>query len=273
AGFGCPHQPAVDGVDRIAPDPITTLVAAPATLTSVTLRWRAPGNDGNVGQASSYDLRYTTGAMAETTFPTATRVGPVPPPREAGRIQEVTVDGLVSGKSYSFAIKAADEARNVSGLSNVARAGPIPPPPAMQALVGGVAWSSLPPADPSPVRLEVHADVNEIHLVGQGRLEGASGVSTILIVLHGSSPASIEGWAYGVFELENGAGWISVEGDERGFGIRSTTATKAAGSFSFMGRSSVDGSLQVVTAGEFDAPIVYIGSPSARARMGAARAR
>ncbi|HEQ98413.1 MAG TPA: hypothetical protein ENO22_03620 [candidate division Zixibacteria bacterium] len=89
-------------------------------LTSITLTWTAPGDDGNVGQAAQYDVRYSVSPITEQTWNSATQADGEPAPAPAGDPESFTVDGLEANTTYYFAIKTADEAGNWSGLSNVA---------------------------------------------------------------------------------------------------------------------------------------------------------
>ncbi len=102
-----------------APAAITTLAAGSATSNSVVLTWTAPGDDGIVGTAASYDLRRSTSAITAVNFSTATVVTGAPAPAVAGTVQSATVTGLAASTSYYFAIKTADAKPNVSAISNV----------------------------------------------------------------------------------------------------------------------------------------------------------
>ncbi|MBA3065916.1 N-acetylmuramoyl-L-alanine amidase [bacterium] len=92
----------------------------------IKLSWIAPGDDGIIGTASQYDIRYSTveawsPAVSTLTFADASLVSdfsPVPEPLAAGGAQSVTVTGLTVGTTYYFAVKTADEIPNWSGLSN-----------------------------------------------------------------------------------------------------------------------------------------------------------
>jgi chitodextrinase len=88
---------------------------------TLTLTWTAPGDDGNVGIATAYDIRYSTDpALLVNSFGSAAQVSNAPPPDTAGSSQTVTVSGLEPSTTYYFALKTVDEQGNWSGLSNVA---------------------------------------------------------------------------------------------------------------------------------------------------------
>ncbi len=94
--------------------------SAPSTATAVSLTWTAPGDDGNVGQAASYNLRYATSPITDLNFATATAVTGLSTPLPAGSTETSTVTNLQPATTYFFAIKTSDKTGNVSGLSNVA---------------------------------------------------------------------------------------------------------------------------------------------------------
>lgn len=93
---------------------------------SVTLSWTAPGDDGATGSASQYDMRYATSPITEENFDAATQVAGLPAPQPAGSSETFTVTGLAENTTYYFAIRAADEVPNWSGLSNVVTAATDP---------------------------------------------------------------------------------------------------------------------------------------------------
>ncbi|RKX29852.1 MAG: hypothetical protein DRP46_06595, partial [Candidatus Zixiibacteriota bacterium] len=95
------------------------LMASEATSNSVTLNWTAPGDDGNNGTASQYDIRYSLNPITEANWGSATVVSGVPVPQPAGSQESFDVTGLEPSTTYYFAIKAADEVLNWSSLSNV----------------------------------------------------------------------------------------------------------------------------------------------------------
>ena len=76
-------------------------LAAPAaaqTTAEVVLLWTAPGDDGNVGRATSYQLRYRTsnvsGTDPTTWWNAATPVSGLPTPSNSGQTDSRRVTGL-----------------------------------------------------------------------------------------------------------------------------------------------------------------------------------
>jgi len=88
----------------------------------VSLHWTAPGDDGNIGQAAGYDIRYWPVRFgpinSEHKWISANRVPGEPSPSPAGLTDSMLVTSLESGAEYYFCIKAYDEVGNYSGLSN-----------------------------------------------------------------------------------------------------------------------------------------------------------
>src|SRR2546427_7464168 len=97
---------------------------APTALAdSVALVWTAPGDDWNTGRASSYEVRYSENPVAGDTvswWASATSVGTIPAPLQAGSRESFIVAGLAPGTTFYFAIRTSDEVPNVSGFSNLA---------------------------------------------------------------------------------------------------------------------------------------------------------
>src|SRR5436190_18837173 len=86
---------------------LAPLVAHAQAVDTVTVSWTAPGDDGNVGTASAYELRMSTSPITGANFDQATVVvqDPLPVPRVSGTRQKSIVRGLTRGTTYWFAIK------------------------------------------------------------------------------------------------------------------------------------------------------------------------
>src|SRR5690349_5070106 len=54
---------------------------------SLTLTWTAPGDDGTLGTAFSYDFRISTSPITDDGFDSATAIPDVPPPMPASTRQ------------------------------------------------------------------------------------------------------------------------------------------------------------------------------------------
>jgi hypothetical protein len=108
----------------LAASTIMCVTSEAANWNAITLTWTAPGDDGNVGRASQYDVRYATSNVSGTDTTTwwnqATQCTGEPAPQTAGTAETFTVTGLQPSRTYYFMIRTADEVPNWSGHSNVA---------------------------------------------------------------------------------------------------------------------------------------------------------
>jgi hypothetical protein len=98
-------------------------IAAHEVLPSydVTLSWTAVGDDGQIGRASAYDLRYAAdSAVLRSNWQQAQLVSYLPIPAPAGSAEHLeTAIPLQPNQKYFFAVKARDEAGNWSPISNI----------------------------------------------------------------------------------------------------------------------------------------------------------
>jgi Galactose oxidase, central domain len=107
-------------------------VVAPATISlggtggcydHIYLAWTAPGDDGTTGTATAYDLRWSSSAITEANFGSASYVA-VGSPLTAGSAEQLTVWVPRCSGGRHYAIKARDEAGNWSPVSNSLYIGP-----------------------------------------------------------------------------------------------------------------------------------------------------
>lgn len=103
--------------DTVAPAAANGFVASELSLSSIRLDWAAPGDDGDLGTATRYEVRYATDAITEATFEAATVVTGVSAPQAPGTAESFTVSGLEVGTTYFFALKTFDGAGNGSALA------------------------------------------------------------------------------------------------------------------------------------------------------------
>lgn len=87
----------------------------------VTLTWTAPGDDNYTGQASKYEVYYSTQPITDGNFSSTTKIDDalVPAPQPAGTLETLSLQlVLTSSTTYYFAIRTADEKPNWSLISN-----------------------------------------------------------------------------------------------------------------------------------------------------------
>ncbi len=113
--------------DSIPPGAVSDLATENPGSNSMGLVWTATGDDGGVGTASEYELRYSTSPITEANFGAAT-LAPAPNPQAAGSTEHAVVNGLSFSTPYYFALKAKDEFGNAGPLSNVATGTTLGPP-------------------------------------------------------------------------------------------------------------------------------------------------
>ncbi len=106
-----------------APARVTDLSATSTGTGSVDVSFTTVGDDGLIGTAFAYDLRYATSPIADNNdFANANQLAGEPAPQPAGSSQTIPVSGLDPDTTYYFALEVADELGNRSPFSNVASA-------------------------------------------------------------------------------------------------------------------------------------------------------
>ncbi|MEW5907084.1 MAG: PQQ-binding-like beta-propeller repeat protein [Elusimicrobiota bacterium] len=123
-----------DSGDDTPPSAVTDLAAAAGQAGGgVFLVWTAPGDDGDVGEASHYLIRYSTDPAQDWSAFGGLSGSSRPVDGPAGITESDEYGGLFAGVTYYFALKAVDDAGNAAALSNIASAwaafDPYPPLP------------------------------------------------------------------------------------------------------------------------------------------------
>ena len=108
---------------------VIVLLATNLFAADVLVTWTAPSDDGYVGTAAQYDIRYSTQLITDANFNSATQVVNVQPPQIAGTAESLLVTDLGWSTVYWFAKKTADEVPNWSDISNVDSITTEPEPP------------------------------------------------------------------------------------------------------------------------------------------------
>ena len=109
---------AIAGFDATAPGQVTNLTTTQVGDVSAVLRWTAPGDDGQSGTVTSYDLRWSNAPITDANFASATALTP-PTPVAGGLQQTYVMLNLTPGTTRYVALKARDDVGNISALSNV----------------------------------------------------------------------------------------------------------------------------------------------------------
>lgn len=117
--------------DQVAPAAVKDLKAESGSG-EVKLTWTAPGDDGDKGTATVYQVKYSSKPILEfvnwpdqkdthIAFWGSENISDEPAPKAAGSKESYTLKGVAPGKYY-IALKARDELNNQSAMSNVAEA-------------------------------------------------------------------------------------------------------------------------------------------------------
>lgn len=117
-----PDKPLPDETDTVAPSAVTDLEAVAGRRPGeVRLLWTAVGDDGVVGKARKYAIKYSSEPIDESNWEDASAVNMTSEPNSAGKRERLTVVGLNPERIYYFAVKVCDGKSNWSGLSNSAQ--------------------------------------------------------------------------------------------------------------------------------------------------------
>lgn len=162
------------------PAPVSDLRASGVTARTVILAWTAPGDDGHMGRATHYELRYAAEPLTDLNWTAAHLVAGVPQPALAGQPETFTVQNLLSQTTYYFGLKAGDRAGNWSTLSNLASQKTLPHGHVWQVRVDGSG-----DAPTIQAAVDSAADGDTV-LIGPGTHSGVLGINHKSLTLLGS---------------------------------------------------------------------------------------
>jgi hypothetical protein len=120
--------------DTIPPGTIENLHATGGSQIWIDLAWTAPGDDGSIGTATQYQLRYLHGEVVDTEekWARAIQATNLPTPSGAGTMETYRLEGLAPAQTYGVAVRALDDAGNISLLASppysARTTNPAPPP-------------------------------------------------------------------------------------------------------------------------------------------------
>lgn len=175
------------GGDSTPPDAIGDLsVSLGSGAGEVDLSWTAVGDDGNSGQALSYQVRRSSEEITSgSDWSAATVVSGAPIPATAGTSQSFTASGIPGGTWY-FAIRAVDDGLNLGAISNS---------PSVTVSGGGGGGDTTPPAAIDDLLAVPGDNSGEIRLtwtaVGD---DGNSGTAAAYMVKRSSSAITAGNW-------------------------------------------------------------------------------
>lgn len=99
--------------DEVAPGAVGPIDVLDVTQRGATIELTAPGDDGMIGHAAGFDVRYRVGEeITYANFSSSPRAIPTPEPEQAGNRQPISIDGLLPATTYYVAVRAYDSCRN-----------------------------------------------------------------------------------------------------------------------------------------------------------------
>ncbi len=135
---------APENTDTVAPANIADLEVSGYTSDSVTLQWTAPGDDAETGTVSGYKAAYSLYDIGMSNFYGSSQADVTPVPVAAGNTQTMTIEGLLPGATYHFAVRAYDESGNWSVIGDSSQVAHQTLPPMLEDFEDGQAqgWAS-----------------------------------------------------------------------------------------------------------------------------------
>ena len=83
----------------------------------IDLSWSAPGDDGTIGKAAYYIIKFNTVPINDLNWDSSNKIDIVPSPSDYGTKETLSLRMPKQNELFYFAIKAVDEAGNMSEIS------------------------------------------------------------------------------------------------------------------------------------------------------------
>ena len=115
----------IEQIDEKAPAKIEGFAVRELDQNTLELSWKATGDDENQGAATTYDIRYSDVPLTDLTWVRAIQASNMPAPLPAGTSQTFQVLKPWNDKEIFWAIRAIDDALNLSPLSDVVAWSPV----------------------------------------------------------------------------------------------------------------------------------------------------
>ncbi|HET7501698.1 MAG TPA: fibronectin type III domain-containing protein [Kofleriaceae bacterium] len=108
--------------DVLAPSPPGEMVVSDPSSSGAVLTFRAPGDDGMLGNVTGYEVRYLVGdvALTDEAFAEAHQVAFTGEIVSAGQAQQLTIKDLLPETRYTVAVRAFDNCHNTSTIARAA---------------------------------------------------------------------------------------------------------------------------------------------------------
>lgn len=105
------------GQDRTPPSAVSTLAVAGTNAFSTHLSFIASGDNGGAGRAAGYDIRFSTSALSDANWESATVYINNFRPQAVGKQETFKIVGLSPQTTYHIGVKAVDERGNKGALA------------------------------------------------------------------------------------------------------------------------------------------------------------
>lgn len=107
-------------LDHVLPGAPGEMEVVEPSLNGATLKFLAPGDDGQLGRVSGYEIRYRAGGpITEANFNDMSEIKTQIEVAAPGQMQQITLKDLLPETEYTVAVRAFDDCRNYGALQTV----------------------------------------------------------------------------------------------------------------------------------------------------------